>query len=439
MKANLLSLLVFIVVLLSAYISGYAQTYYYSTTATALLPGDTLRWDNPNTWIRTSSPSGIAMSSVPTSGLNNVIVIDHAVKLTSDFQVAGANGKISIGSMGALVAKNHTIKFVEQSNKAIQRLSVASGGKISAASLEFYKSDASIRSATTIDCNLLLSNQSTFAISSNVVVKGDLVVYNGNTDTTTPDIDEGVDGARLTIEGAVLSLNVGPLKGLFSDAVVVCVRRGGGCARNTLDSRLVVNNNVEIPNNGCPPPSLPVELNSFTAHYVGGKVQLSWTTALERASASFTVERSTDAHVFKSIVSVPAAGQSSTLQHYSATDAQPVSGTNYYRLRQTDADGTQAFSPVAVVQATNSKAELLAYGQAGSASQLMVEVHTPGECKLLRVLDNLGRVVYSEVISPGTKGYLQRQIQLGQRTMGIYTVQAITSTGMLTQRLLLKE
>ncbi|WP_156126390.1 hypothetical protein [Hymenobacter sp. DG25B] len=343
--------------------------------------------------------------------------------------------------MGELVATGRTLKFVEQTNKVVQRLSIASGGKITAATLEFYKSDASIRSATTLDCNLLLSNQSTFAISSNVVVKGDLIVYNGNTDTeaTNPDIDQGLSGASLTVEGAVLSVNNGPLKGLFSDAVVVCVKRGGGCGRNTLDSKLQVNTAVEIPNNGCPPPSLPVELNSFTAHYVGGKVQLSWTTALERASANFTVERSTDAHVFKPIVSVPAAGHTSTLQQYSATDAEPVTGTNYYRLRQTDTDGTQAFSSVAVVQATAIKAELLAYGQAGNAAQLVVEVHTPGECKLLRVLDNLGRVVYSEAFTAATRGNLQRQIQLGQRSLGIYTVQAITTTGLLTQRLLLKE
>jgi hypothetical protein len=427
------------VALFGASTNGYAQIYYYSTTAAALLPGDTLQWDNPSSWVISSNPSGLTMPAVPTSGLNNVVVINHIIKLKHDYQAAGANGKISIGSLGALLAKSYTIKFVEQSKKAIQRLSVASGGKITAASLEFYKSDASIRSATTLSCNLLLSNQSTFAISSNVVVKGDLIVYNGNTDTTTPDIDEGLSGASLTIEGEVLSISNGPLPGLFSDAVVVCVRKGGGCGRNNLDSNLHVNPNVDIPNNGCPPPSLPVELNSFTAHYVGGKVQLSWTTALERASASFTVERSTDAHVFKPIVNIPAAGQSSTLQHYTATDAEPVSGTNYYRLRQNDVDGTHAFSPVAVVQATAIKAELLAYGQAGSAAQLVVEVHTPGECRLLRVLDNLGRVVYSEAIPAATRGNLQRRIPLGQRPMGIYTVQAITSTGLLTQRLLLQE
>ncbi|WP_303310657.1 hypothetical protein [Hymenobacter sp. BT730] len=284
-----------------------------------------------------------------------------------------------------------------------------------------------------------MSNQSTFAISSNVVVNGDLVVYNGNTDATTPDIDEGLGEASLTVMGQVLSLNNGPMKGLFADNITVCVKRGGGCGRNTLDSRLVVNTNVEIPNNGCPPPSLPVELNSFTAHYASGQVQLTWSTALERASASFTVERSTDAHAFHSIAHVQAAGQSSTLQKYSATDASPVMGTNYYRLRQTDADGTQAFSPVVVVEATVHKAELLAYGQAGSAAQIHVALHTPGECRQLRVVDNLGRIIYSEVIPAAVKGILQRQIQLGQRPTGIYTVQALTATGLLTQRLLLQE
>lgn len=94
---------------------------------------------------------------------------------------------------------------------------------------------------------------------------------------------------------------------------------------------------------------LPVELSSFTAQANGRTAHLKWTTATEKNSARFEVERSLDGEAFAKVGAVAAAGSSSTARTYTYTDASAPAGLVYYRLRQVDLDGTATYSPVRTV------------------------------------------------------------------------------------------
>lgn len=94
---------------------------------------------------------------------------------------------------------------------------------------------------------------------------------------------------------------------------------------------------------------LPIELVSFEATAMHNNVQLDWTTASEKDNDHFTIERSADAISFVDVLRLPAAGQSTTLQHYRSNDDAPLTGTAYYRLRQTDFDGNETWSPMVAV------------------------------------------------------------------------------------------
>ena len=98
---------------------------------------------------------------------------------------------------------------------------------------------------------------------------------------------------------------------------------------------------------------LPVELTGFDAKWTGSGTDLRWATASEKNSSHFVVERSTSgAGEYQAVGRVAAAGSSSTSRSYQLRDAEAGSlGANllYYRLRQVDADGREAFSPVVVV------------------------------------------------------------------------------------------
>ena len=94
---------------------------------------------------------------------------------------------------------------------------------------------------------------------------------------------------------------------------------------------------------------LPVELSAFTATAAGpAAVRLAWTTASEKNSDRFEVERSADGTAFDRLGTVAAAGSSSAPLAYAYLDERLPAGaaTLYYRLRQVDVDGTFSYSPV---------------------------------------------------------------------------------------------
>lgn len=90
---------------------------------------------------------------------------------------------------------------------------------------------------------------------------------------------------------------------------------------------------------------LPVELLSFDAlPRQNGTVSLIWSTATETNSWKFSVERSNGFSPFEKILEVDAAGNSNSNLEYSAIDINPLNGTSYYRLRETDIDGAEQLS-----------------------------------------------------------------------------------------------
>ncbi len=91
-------------------------------------------------------------------------------------------------------------------------------------------------------------------------------------------------------------------------------------------------------------PPLPVTLVSFTGKAVEETVALQWETTEEVNASHFEVQRSGDARHFEPIGEVAAKGESKVRVAYTFTDAAPLSGTGYYRLKQIDRDGTFAYS-----------------------------------------------------------------------------------------------
>jgi hypothetical protein len=94
---------------------------------------------------------------------------------------------------------------------------------------------------------------------------------------------------------------------------------------------------------------LPVELLGFTAVPSGDNVFLNWTTASEINNAFFTVEKSMDAIHWEELFTVDGAGNSTVTLHYNGVDDNPYGGTSFYRLKQTDFDGTSSYSNIEVV------------------------------------------------------------------------------------------
>ncbi len=94
---------------------------------------------------------------------------------------------------------------------------------------------------------------------------------------------------------------------------------------------------------------VPVKLSNFTARKQQSAVQLFWTTEQEANSSTFLVERSLDGISWTVIVTVNAAGNSSSRINYTTTDPDPEKGINYYRLKLVDLDGRFEYSMIKAV------------------------------------------------------------------------------------------
>ena len=91
---------------------------------------------------------------------------------------------------------------------------------------------------------------------------------------------------------------------------------------------------------------LPVTLTKFEGRNSGADNILNWAVATETNTSYYQVERSSNAVDFTDIGKTPATAASISSKNYSFTDAAPLSGVNYYRLRVVDKDGSFGYAAV---------------------------------------------------------------------------------------------
>jgi hypothetical protein len=92
---------------------------------------------------------------------------------------------------------------------------------------------------------------------------------------------------------------------------------------------------------GCDAPVLlPVELVDFYGERDDRVNNLFWSTATEIDNNYFTIERSQDGYNWSILAHVQGAGSTNEPQNYATLDPHPFAGITYYRLSQTDFDGT---------------------------------------------------------------------------------------------------
>ncbi len=95
---------------------------------------------------------------------------------------------------------------------------------------------------------------------------------------------------------------------------------------------------------------LPIELIAFDGKRLNEAVELNWQTATEINNDYFTLERSVDGRNFETIAIVKGQGTTYEEQAYEYLDRDPALGLNYYRLTQTDFDGSfEVFDKIVVI------------------------------------------------------------------------------------------
>ncbi|MFD1469624.1 T9SS type A sorting domain-containing protein [Hymenobacter caeli] len=180
-----------------------------------------------------------------------------------------------------------------------------------------------------------------------------------------------------------------------------------------------------------PTGALPVELTSFAAQRSGAAVACAWATASEKNSRSFAVERSADGRTFGALGVVAAAGTSSGPRAYRFADEHPLPGLAYYRLRQIDLDGTEAFSPVVTVAAPAVAGPPVVVPNPGTGQFAVLRADGQPLAGAGVVRNALGAVVL-RLPEPGATG--PAAFDLSGQPAGLYLLQLQTPTGLQTLR-----
>ena len=95
--------------------------------------------------------------------------------------------------------------------------------------------------------------------------------------------------------------------------------------------------------------NLPIELLDFVAIASHDSVNLLWSTASETNNNYFTIERSIDGQQWDKIETIPGSGNSTNYNEYEYNYKDLFQGIVYYRLMQTDFDGTNSYSKIIAI------------------------------------------------------------------------------------------
>jgi len=144
---------------------------------------------------------------------------------------------------------------------------------------------------------------------------------------------------------------------------------------------------------------LDVSLTSFEVTSENRTVQLSWETATETNNDYFTLERSLDAVNWETIQKIEGAGTSLETNTYSYTDKDIESKMAYYRLSQTDFDGTTSDYSVRAVKiekSTPSTALVIGPNPSSEFAHVMVMPDEKGEVTVSTLSGQIIDIDYQE-------------------------------------------
>ncbi|MFT3908223.1 MAG: T9SS type A sorting domain-containing protein [Ferruginibacter sp.] len=180
----------------------------------------------------------------------------------------------------------------------------------------------------------------------------------------------------------------------------------------------------------CPSGSQPVTFVNIGAAQKGSGALVSWSTSMEQNNSYFQVERSANAGQTWDIVAVvKGAINSNTMKYYSAYDAKPVAGTNYYRVKQVDIDGKFAYSKTVSLKLNIENTAVSVIANPFYSNITVDFLSNRNQVVNYRLADVTGKQILSQQISI-IKGSSRKVIDnLSRLSNGVYILQVRDDKG----------
>jgi hypothetical protein len=181
-----------------------------------------------------------------------------------------------------------------------------------------------------------------------------------------------------------------------------------------------------------------VILSRYTADCNGDAIMIRWSSARELNNAFYTVERSDDGALFYPIRTVTGGGFTAGFTNYSISDRNVTAGTIYYRLKQTDFDGSFSYLNTISTScdlSSQSNPVITDIGPNPFTSEINIRYSSPIPSSL-RLYNSSGQLVHSEQI-PLSKDTQQITItDLDVLPAGLYYLKTISSGKSETRKLI---
>lgn len=171
---------------------------------------------------------------------------------------------------------------------------------------------------------------------------------------------------------------------------------------------------------------LDVDWVYFTANEDQGSVLLQWATGSEHNNKGFEIERSKDGRNWSNIGFVNSKtqdGNSSVALSYDFTDARPMKGNNFYRLKQVSLNGQVKYSEIRVVNINEKGVGLFAVPNPTQGS-LTIKGLRNGNNNLVLV-NAIGQVLLNVDIEDQSEYY----IDLSRFAAGTYYISVRNADG----------
>lgn len=178
----------------------------------------------------------------------------------------------------------------------------------------------------------------------------------------------------------------------------------------------------------CTVSPLPVLLINWAIKPLGTEIQANWSTASELNNDYFTIEESVNGFDYQPVTQVKGAGTTLQQQNYSHTFRPLNKGSQvlYYRLKQTDFDGTYAYSHIVSIGGLSNETKMSVYPNPVKEGQFYL-TNPNMVVRQVKVVDLSGKVIVNKVYREENTSYLLR-LSMPKVTPGIFQVLLIGDT-----------
>lgn len=274
--------------------------------------------------------------------------------------------------------------------------------------------DLTVGSGATLE----LASGGVMIISGNLLMSGAGLVNNGGQSVVEGNLDMD-GGASIVTTDPESSIYVFGTETTSGGATINGTSATGGSHPDILSETTLSQENTPL-YDFTMGTLTPITLSIFKVQKIGERVVITWRTDSEINTDYVLVLRSSgNLQTWSAIDTVYLEGDSYTPRTYQVSDAQPLPGTSYYRLRAVDYDGYIEDHPIEIITMPLSQIFRLwpnpLYGT-------RLQIGLPVGSYQVRLLNARGQQVYQERLAP-----YQKVLNIpSDLQKGVYTITFIT-------------